>query len=374
MTPAQLERWRGAGILPVNERQWLGQGRGSTSHTPEDAFAVAAALALAVRPGRPLHEAVLRIFTVHPRFGEQFVATDRLPLAEGTVRAALEWHIHNRSDAVTRRMKRAISDASTQDEAEDAVMEISRRSFTAAFRRQRRRQRQGQEPPALLTFHNETEVEAQVIWAAARVLGPGAFGVDGVYDALSDGPYPPMPSTSAAPEPLSQPDLKAFLDILRDKDRKRELEGLPPTFGPGINFEVPSADTTVEALRRTDYATICRMRDLFTYLGEAAVIFQIARRVIPDDPDVRHLERARVADPRVDFYLHLSAAIGRAPASDAWQHLATLLIAICTDADERERLGEACAAIDPALDDPHGMSARTLAAWKAPWSVPPENG
>src|SRR5437762_14331619 len=68
VSAAQLERWRAAGALPRNERRGLGRGAGSVSVVPSESAAIAEALARVARPGRSLHETVLRIFAADPRF------------------------------------------------------------------------------------------------------------------------------------------------------------------------------------------------------------------------------------------------------------------------------------------------------------------
>lgn len=59
VSAAQLERWRGVGLLPGHARRWLGRGRGSVSVLAEDTVAVAAALGRHARPGRDLRWTVI---------------------------------------------------------------------------------------------------------------------------------------------------------------------------------------------------------------------------------------------------------------------------------------------------------------------------
>ncbi|MFJ8086316.1 hypothetical protein ACIQ6Y_37875 [Streptomyces sp. NPDC096205] len=59
VSAAQLERWRGAGLLPGHARRWLGRGRGSVSVLAEETVAVAAALGRRARPGRDLRWTVI---------------------------------------------------------------------------------------------------------------------------------------------------------------------------------------------------------------------------------------------------------------------------------------------------------------------------
>ncbi|MFJ8941059.1 hypothetical protein ACIRL0_35990 [Streptomyces sp. NPDC102365] len=59
VSAAQLERWRGARLLPAHARRWLGRGRGSVSVLAEETVAVAAALGRHARPGRDLRWTVI---------------------------------------------------------------------------------------------------------------------------------------------------------------------------------------------------------------------------------------------------------------------------------------------------------------------------
>ncbi|MER6497136.1 hypothetical protein [Streptomyces griseorubiginosus] len=63
VSAAQLERWRGAGLLPGHARRWLGRGRGSMSVLAEETVAVAAALGRHARPGRDLRWTVIAWYT-----------------------------------------------------------------------------------------------------------------------------------------------------------------------------------------------------------------------------------------------------------------------------------------------------------------------
>ncbi len=54
ISPAQLERWRARGLLPRNDRCWLGRGQGSASaHPVRDMIDVARVLAWYSGRGRP---------------------------------------------------------------------------------------------------------------------------------------------------------------------------------------------------------------------------------------------------------------------------------------------------------------------------------
>lgn len=59
VSAAQLERWRGLGLLPRHARAWLGRGRGSVSVLAEETVAVAAALGRHARAGRDVRWTVI---------------------------------------------------------------------------------------------------------------------------------------------------------------------------------------------------------------------------------------------------------------------------------------------------------------------------
>ncbi|MFI9835254.1 hypothetical protein ACIHIX_47210 [Streptomyces sp. NPDC051913] len=59
VSAAQLERWRGAGLLPGHVRRWLGRGRGSVSVLAEETVAVAVAFGRHARSGRDLRWTVI---------------------------------------------------------------------------------------------------------------------------------------------------------------------------------------------------------------------------------------------------------------------------------------------------------------------------
>jgi hypothetical protein len=62
VSSAQLERWRGAGLLTRNARRGRGRGQGSTSSAAPAAVEIAAVLARHSRKGRDLRLAVVDWF------------------------------------------------------------------------------------------------------------------------------------------------------------------------------------------------------------------------------------------------------------------------------------------------------------------------
>jgi len=62
VSPAQLERWRRAGLMPRNSRRGRGRGGGSTSMTHPEAAEIAATISSHARQGRDLRLAVIDWF------------------------------------------------------------------------------------------------------------------------------------------------------------------------------------------------------------------------------------------------------------------------------------------------------------------------
>ncbi|MFD8609610.1 hypothetical protein [Streptomyces sp. NPDC059631] len=96
VSPAQLERWRAAGLLPGHARRWLGRGRGSVSVLAEETVAVAAALGRHARPGRDLRWTVIAWYakaSLPAGSGEPAVPEPPWP----AVREALLWAVSDSS-------------------------------------------------------------------------------------------------------------------------------------------------------------------------------------------------------------------------------------------------------------------------------------
>lgn len=90
VSAAQLERWRGAGLLPGHARAWLGRGRGSVSVLAEETVAIAAALGRHTRAGRDMRWTVIAWYAEagRPVLPGQLAAPEP---PWPTVREALVW-------------------------------------------------------------------------------------------------------------------------------------------------------------------------------------------------------------------------------------------------------------------------------------------
>jgi len=91
VSPAQLERWRCAGLLPRNTRHGRGRGQGSASALSPGAVEIAAALAVHARQGRDLRLAVVDWFAEAGRGMHGDPGVPEPP--DAAVRAAVEWMI-----------------------------------------------------------------------------------------------------------------------------------------------------------------------------------------------------------------------------------------------------------------------------------------
>lgn len=130
-SPAQLERWRAAGLLPSHTRVFLGRGRGSASRPSPEAAALARALAERSQRGTPIEQVTLRLFFERPD-----LAVDERPL-----RRALLWYDERRENSAATDAAAAIqqvrSRGGSTDEEEDAAADAIRVHYTRLPRRTR---------------------------------------------------------------------------------------------------------------------------------------------------------------------------------------------------------------------------------------------
>jgi len=187
VSAAQLERWRGAGLLPGHARAWLGRGRGSVSVLAEDTVAVAAALAEHARPGRDLRWTVIAWYAEAGRP----VLPGELAVPEppwSAVREALVWAMRR---STAHRLVMAARTAAAAGEAEQDAF------YTQAGRVVRRgpagpvhpdaMRRVLEDPDAELDHQGEDRRRRRgaVNLAAAAAMGAGEVGGEALVDALA---------------------------------------------------------------------------------------------------------------------------------------------------------------------------------------------
>ncbi len=317
VSEAQLERWRTAGLLPRNERHGLGRGAGSTSQVPPGAIDIAQGLALATRRGRPLHEAVLRLFTYNPRYRlDIFLVAPQLPLAESPVRDALIWFIQHRENSVARRIERAVARAESPDAAEEIAADLARKHYLDVFRSQRK------DHTGNIVTRGFPLTKAQAIaqsnLAIADVLGQDAIGADLYVDGMR---YSSLISGNVRGE------LEPLIQFMISENRRRELAGEPL-----IGAHPPETmEHDIAAVRHIEFSSLCRMRDTLALLAEANLIYESARETRHNDPRMHRLLEFFTSSMEAHLLVLAANRIARAPIADAWKVMAQAIVMYCPE-------------------------------------------
>ncbi|XES01606.1 hypothetical protein HEP87_56365 [Streptomyces sp. S1D4-11] len=186
VSAAQLERWRGARLLPAHARRWLGRGRGSVSVLAEETVAVAAALGRHARPGRDLRWAVIAWYA---EAGRPALPSE-LPVPEPpwpTVREALMWAMSRSSAQRLMVAARAAGDGS--EAAQDAFYTEAGRKLghgPAGPPDPQEMRRVLEDPDAGLDRSRERRLRRGAVrLAAAAGMGAGEVGGEALVDALA---------------------------------------------------------------------------------------------------------------------------------------------------------------------------------------------
>lgn len=341
---AKIRRWREFGALPWSPRRGLGRGAGSVSGLTADTAVVAEALALGTVEKKRLEKVVLRVFTVHPRCDEAFMAT-HVPLAERGVRKALMWYLgQDRSSAVAV-IERAVEAAGGDpDQRAEAALSAAHVYYTRRYHRSRRTRRTGGSPhPA--DPHSRADARGLATFAAAVVLGSDEVGADSVMESLRE---------SFVSEEDELVSAEAFTEMAAIAAQNERVGG---------SLALPSWGLTADRARRLieiDYDTICTFRNVLAVLVESALPLRLASRARLQDPALQHIERVRTKNPRLRHYLDCASFISRCPPADAWENFIPLLISICTIPERLEAFQQDVTALDPALDDVHSLGRRAL--------------
>nr|AHE40089.1 Hypothetical protein pFRL6_2 [Streptomyces sp. F12] len=186
VSAAQLERWRGLGLLPRHERMWLGRGRGSVSVLAEETVAVAAALGRHARAGRDVRWTVIAWYAEAGRP----VLHGQLPVPEPpwpAVREALVWAM--RRSAAHRLVEAARTAAGAGEEEQDAFYaqagRVVGRGHTGPAHPEVMR-RVLEDPDAELDRgEDRRRRRGAVRLAAAAAMGAGEVGGEVLVDALA---------------------------------------------------------------------------------------------------------------------------------------------------------------------------------------------
>lgn len=236
-SPAQLERWRTAGLLERFPRRSLGRGRGFASECTDAHVEAAAALARFARRGRDLRLAVIDWFRAaagqpdpsgHP-------APPDPPLPK--VREAVLQVIRSSSFERMASLARAASGEAEQDAFFEETSLTARAMRWPVWNVEAMRQAlmSGTDLPRT-AFREETMDAATAQLLAATGFGAGELDADALADMVAvTGFFPQIP-----------------VEVLRQHLREAELEGrplLPPSASEGPSETLIGA--TDDALRRS---------------------------------------------------------------------------------------------------------------------------
>lgn len=352
MSWAKIRRWREFGALPWKKRHGLGRGSGSASDLLPETFAVAEALALATTKKKPLEQAVLHVFTTHPRF-DQVRAARSVPLPERAVRRALVWYMARDDSHPLAAIEKAVQSADgCPDKAMDAALESAHRYFSKLYRQGK----QGRHPPGTTLPDSLADADGLATFAVAMVLGFENFGTDAVVEAVSQ-------SLPELPDEYGEQVFTQLSKAAQEAERHRENP-----FSRRSRW--PSLQDRVQRMEHVDYREICAVRDVLALLVEASPALALARRTGVEDPAVLHIEATRASNQRTDEYLRRAEAISRHPGERAWKGFTGLLLNVCTAPRRLSTFPEDVTALDPALDDLSGLGRRILASQTAKHETP----
>ena len=321
VSAAQLERWRSAGVLPRNARLYLGRGRGTASSYTEAAVDMAEALALAVRRGRSIHEAVLRIFTANPRLPDLFEHPG-LPIPESALRRALDWFVRVGERTLDRRIERTLIRHRTNstDEAADLVIRLVLSHYAQL--------RHNPDPtssrrPDIWKAGGRREAENAAALAVARHLGQNEIGADRFAEIVL-GLF--QRQEVAADDREYEQAKKEVRKVFEERDFA----------GEQLSPAEPWRDATTVLKRlalvpfdeilavREQIACVAGMGDLF--LDGYGAETSMSERML--DATTKSLE--------VGALFHMIVPIAKSLNTDAWHRLSSLLIDIVTEGSQEQ--------------------------------------
>ncbi|MFF5675542.1 hypothetical protein ACFY8S_36520 [Streptomyces hygroscopicus] len=341
---AKIRRWREFGALPWRKQHGLGRGAGSASGLTADTVVVAEALALATVKKRRMEEAVLHVFTVHPRCREAFVATS-VPLPERAVRKALRWSIgQDRSTALAAVGKAIEAAGDDADQRMDAALAAAH-SYYGKWHRRTRRPAEGKAADAVP--QSRADAQGLATFAVAAVLGFEEIGADGLIEALRNS------YESADDEVFSA---AAFADM---RDLAQEAERLGEDLFPRWTAWTSTAEK-IRLMEEVDYSTICVVHDVLAVLVDSAPVLRLASRADLQDPALQHIKKVRARNQRTDYYLNCADAISRRPPAQAWKAFIPLLTEICANPTTLGLFQTDVSDLDPALDDMPELGRRAM--------------
>lgn len=310
-SPAQLERWRNAGVLPANTRTYLGRGKGSVSSFTDEAFEIAAAMSMVARRGRSLNETVLRIFTVDPRHCDLFEPS--LPIGEKAIRKALRWFVRVGDKSLDRRIERAISRSRrSRDEAVDEVLRIAKRHFNSL--------RLHPGPSAELqsdhwNITDRREVEDLAAITVARFFEREELGSDRLAEVIIN-------SFKREARTRSTDEILELQDRLKSTLRQRELAGQ-------VLSEVPTRvciDETLMRLSKVDVDCVRETRNRLAFVAEMGNLSWRGGAIASTDATSKRMLDSATESLETNMLFHAIIPIASTLTGSAWHRMTALII------------------------------------------------
>lgn len=135
---------------------------------------------------------------------------------------------------------------------------------------------------------------------------------------------------------------------------RREFAG-QSAIGSGLKRTM---DMDIEAICQTDFATICNARDVLALLAEAAHIFKITRKTIPDHPMIGRLRSFLTSSYMNYFWVRAAAPLAHTAPADSWKRMASAIVMICTEPAHLNTFQEMAKEIDFTQDDIESILSR----------------
>lgn len=313
---AQLERWRHAGVLPVNTRTYLGRGNGSTSVCGDTTVEIAEAMAMVARQGRSLHEGVLRIFTVDPRHNDLFERPN--PIPEKAIRAALTWFVKVGDQTLDRRIERIIR---RLGRSPDATVEAVFRLAVGHYRQIRLHPGPAAKyRPTFWEVADRREAEDLAASTLAKFFGDEEIGADRIAEIIT--------SVVRMSSKVSEDEVRRVEESVKATFRECELAG-EKVFRQPTTLD---SDQTVHRLNGISIDRIREVRNKLTSIAELGYLY--VHGGARGDPMEKRLLDATTASIDANMIFHGAIPIVDTLTGNAWHRMSALLVMILTETEE----------------------------------------
>lgn len=269
---------------------------------------------MTARRGQSIHEAVLRVFTVDPRYDDLFMLP-KIQLPERAIRSALDWFVRFGDQALDRRIERALN---RMKGSPDGAAEYVYRIAIAHYRRVRNYPQPSQERlPNLWSLNDEREVEHFALLAVARFIGTEEVGPDRYADIVINN----RTQDGRSPEEAAR--TKQVIESLLIN---RQLsEGYITELSPDLTIE-----QACEHLSRVSIARISATRDKLAFASEASRIYSYLRGSEVGEPLNTRMREASGSSIDANMLFHAIIPIAENVRGDGWRRMMGILIAILT--------------------------------------------